>query len=225
VTTQAMRSDVIRRLPDLEEKITVLPNYVDTDLFAPGSVQRSPNELLFIGRIAPEKNLAALLESLRDIEAELTLIGEGRLRPTLQSDFAFLDGRVKWEGNVSNSKLPAYINQAAAFVLPSLYEGHPKSIIEAMSCSAPVIGADSPGIREVVRHNETGLLCAPNSAGIGGAIKQILSDPCAAAEMGRRARDYVLDHYSLNRIEEMEADLITRLVRDGGDEPASRQGD
>ncbi len=75
----------------------------------------------------------------------LTLIGEGRLRPELQRRFSNLDGRVTWEGNVSNSQLPDYFNRAEIFVLLSLYEGHPKTLIEAMACGLPAIGADSRG--------------------------------------------------------------------------------
>ncbi len=108
VTTPAMRSDVLRRIPDAAPKIAVIPNYVDTDVFRPDCAVRDESTLIFVGRIAPEKNLPALLEAIQPLEVRLTLIGEGKIRPELQQRFASLDGRISWEGNVPNSELPRY---------------------------------------------------------------------------------------------------------------------
>ncbi len=65
VTTDAMRLNVAQRLPDVAGRVAVIPNYVDTDLFRPIGTAIGEPSLLFVGRIAPEKNLAALLEAIR----------------------------------------------------------------------------------------------------------------------------------------------------------------
>lgn len=212
VTTPAMRADVISRVPVAASRTVVVPNYVDTDLFRPMEVQRDHNALVFIGRIAPEKNLEALLTAVRAMDAKLIIIGEGKLRPKLQDEFGSLDGRIRWEGNVPNSRLPAYLNRAGLFILPSRYEGHPKSLLEAMACGVPVIGADSPGIRDIIRHGETGYLCAPDTASIQAAITEVLSRPDFASSLGSNARRYIEEHYSLDKIVDIEAGLLEEVV-------------
>jgi len=212
VTTYAMKSDVERRIPSAAQRVKVIPNYVDTELFSPAGTQRDAGTVLFIGRIAPEKNLESLIEAVEPLDLRLTLIGEGKLRPVLQRRFNDLDGRITWEGNVPNSQLPNYLNRSGCFVLPSLYEGHPKSLLEAMSCGVPVIGANSPGIRELIRHRETGLLCGTDAAAIRAALEEVMSQPALGAELGRNARDFVIENYSLGRIVQMELDLLNEIV-------------
>jgi glycosyltransferase involved in cell wall biosynthesis len=174
--------------------------------------KKTQGTLLFVGRIAPEKNLDALLEAIVPLDVRLVFIGEGKLRADLQGRFAALGDRVVWEGNVPNSEIPGYLNQADIFVLPSLYEGHPKVILEAMACAVPVVGADSPGIRELIEHGETGLLCNPDPIGIRNALQQLLTDPELCSRLGARGRHYVTQNYSLPSIAEIEADLLSELA-------------
>jgi Glycosyl transferases group 1 len=213
VTTPAMRNDVLGRIPEAASKLAVIPNYVDTDVFRPYSEVRDETTLIFVGRIAPEKNLSALLEAIQPLQVRLVLIGEGKIRPELQRHFASLNGRISWEGNVPNSELPGYLNRAGLFILPSFYEGHPKALIEAMACGLPVIGADSPGIRELIRHGETGYLCGGDPASIREAIQELLARPTLRARLGRNARQYVLENYSLDRIAELELALLKEAAR------------
>jgi glycosyltransferase involved in cell wall biosynthesis len=208
VTTPAMRDDVLRRIPEAASKLAVIPNYVDTDVFRPYSEVPDEVTLIFVGRIAPEKNLSALLEAIQPLQVRLIIIGEGKIRPELQRRFASLNGRISWEGNVPNSELPGYLNRAGLFILPSFYEGHPKALIEAMACGLPVIGADSPGIRELIRHGETGYSCGGDSVSIREAIQELLARPTLRERIGRNARQYVIENYSLDRIAELELALL-----------------
>ncbi len=213
VTTDAMRSNIIRRIPQAEDKIKVIPNYVDTDLFRPNNAAREKNSLIFVGRIAPEKNLEALLTAVSKLPVFLTLIGEGRLRPGLQSRFSDLDGRVTWEGNIPNSQLPDFFNRSDIFILPSLYEGHPKTLIEAMACGMPSIGADSPGIREIIRHRENGYLCGTDAEAIRRAIQALIEDPDLRQRLGEKARELALGEYSLNSVLELEKAALLEATR------------
>lgn len=212
VTTPAMHADVLSRVAGAEPKTSVIPNYVDTDRFRPLQSVKESNSLIFVGRIAPEKNLASLLEAVAPLDATLTLIGEGRLRPELQTRFSSPDGKVKWEGNVPNHDLPVYMNKAQTFVLPSLYEGHPKALIEAMACGLAVIGADSQGIREIIRHEENGLLCGTDAAGLRQAIQRINGDAELRITMGENARHFVWANYALKRIIELEIAVIRQVT-------------
>jgi len=213
VTTEVMRSDIAQRIPDAAAKTVVIPNYVDTSTFRPKPGGEELNTIVFVGRIAPEKNLAALLEAIEPLPVRLILIGEGKLRSELQSCYARLGDRVVWERNVPNSALPEYLNRATAFVLPSFYEGHPKSLAEAMACGVPVVGADSTGIREMIRHGETGLLSGTDASSIRGALKELIADAPLSQRLGKNARAYIEENYSLDRIAEQETSLLREVAR------------
>lgn len=217
ITTQAMKLDIMNRIPSAASKVVIIPNYVDTDLFRPYGRRGDPRTLLFVGRIAKEKNLESLLEAIRPLEVKLILIGEGKLRPELQGRFDSMDGRVSWEGNVPNATLPDYFNGSGIFVLPSHYEGHPKVLVEAMACGMPVIGADSPGIRELIEHEKTGFLCGTDPRDIRIAIEHLTSQPELCEELGKNARKFVRERYSLHKILEMELALLQEVIETRGD--------
>ncbi len=213
VTTSSMERDVTARLPQVAGKIHVIPNYVDTRLFRPMSVVPTPDSLLFVGRIAPEKNIDLLLEASSSLRARIRIIGEGRLRPSLQDRFSHLREKVTWEGTVPHRDLPLYINEATVFVLPSKYEGHPKALLEAMACGSAVVGGDSPGIREIITHGENGLLSGLTPFSLRENIRRLINDADLRKHLGKHARQHILDHYSLEKVANKELDLICKLLR------------
>ncbi len=225
VTTSLMERDVAARIPEAAHKIEVIPNYVDTDLFRPMAMESVPDSVLFVGRIAPEKNLDLLLEALASLPARLRIIGEGRLRPTLQTRFSYLDDRVAWEGTVAHRELPRFINESAIFALPSRYEGHPKALLEAMACESAVVGGDSPGIREIITHGENGLLSELKPFSLRETIRRLLNDSQLRRHLGKTARRYVLNRYSLEKIVKKEWDLLCRLLQNGAPRREPRSGE
>ena len=80
-----------------------------------------------------------------------------------------------------------------------------------MSCGRPVIGTDVPGIRELIRHRETGFLCGTSPADIRAAIQAVLSDSDLRIRIGRQAREFVVEHFALERAVEMETALLDEL--------------
>lgn len=207
LTTPMMRDDVIKRLPQTANRIHLIPNFVETERFKPLASPKQV-DLIFIGRLQPQKNLEALLSALEDHTATLWIVGSGPLESTLKERYGDLGGRVRWWGNLPHSQLPALLNEARAFILPSLYEGHPKTLIEAMACGLPVIGAHSPGIQEVLTHQQTGYLCPPTPQSLREAIDTVLGQPILQAQLGQSARQFALDHYSLAHIIELEYQLV-----------------
>jgi glycosyltransferase involved in cell wall biosynthesis len=212
VTTPSMRDDIIARQPEIGNRVTVIPNFVDTVLFFPHINMQQPREIVYVGRISPEKNLSSLLFAMHTLNASLTLIGSGPLETTLRQQFATLGERVRWIGNVPNDEIPAYLQNASLFVLPSQFEGHPKALLEAMSCGLAVLGTDVPGIRDLIHHNETGWLCPPDVNSLHAAIEHLLANPTLRSRLGCNARQYVLENFSLDRIVKMELDLMLKQL-------------
>ena len=108
--------------------------------------------------------------------------------------------------------MPYILNQAKVFILPSYYEGHPKTLLEAMSCGLPCIGSDVTGIREDVEHIKTGYLCKTDYENIANAIEIILSDESLQKTIGKNAREYILKKYSIDQILKMELDVIQEVI-------------
>ena len=212
VTTAAIREKILHRYQVRPERLRVIPNYVDTELFAPTpSEDRRPNRLLYVGRLDEEKNPRALFEALEGMDAELVMVGRGSLAEGLAHEAAERRLPVKFLGNLPNHELPRLFNSATAFVMPSLIEGHPKALLEAMACGVPVIGTNVPGIRQLIRHRETGYLSDCSPGGLRSAISQVLADRTLRCRMGVAAREYVAEQFSLEKILDLEVSLLDEL--------------
>jgi len=143
-------------------KITIVPNYVNMSVFKPMPELKNQSVrkiILYIGRLSPEKNLNNLFQALVGIEhAILQMIGSGALKEDLQKMAKNLMINVEFLGNVSHEELPKYINHSDIFVLPSLYEGNPKVLLEAMACGATVLATNVRGINNLIIHKLNGYL-------------------------------------------------------------------
>jgi glycosyltransferase involved in cell wall biosynthesis len=206
VTTTRLQAYMEDRHRIPSERIRVTPNYVDTELFRPlPSLGREPRHILFVGSLKSAKNLSTLLRAATQLEsARVVLIGDGPLRAELELQAASLGAEVVFAGRIPNQRLPEEINRSAVFVLPSLYEGHPKALIEAMSCGVAVVGTDVDGIRDVIRHGETGLLCEPTTDALAATLNRVLSDAALRNRLGQAAREFVVREYSLERVVALE---------------------
>lgn len=215
VTTSAMADDLERRIPEVAARVRVIPNYVDTECFRPLDRGDPEADLVFAGRFTPQKNLAALIDAVRPLDVSLVIVGGGKRRAEWEREHGDLGGRLQWRGNIPNGEMPDLFARARAFVLPSHFEGHPKTLIEAMASGLPVIGADSPGIRELIRHGENGYLCGTRSDEIREAIRAVLGDPALCARLGSKAREFAVREFALERVAPLELSVMNEVLLDG----------
>ncbi|MDR3574630.1 MAG: glycosyltransferase family 4 protein [Anaerolineaceae bacterium] len=194
------------------EKIQIIPNYVRSDIFSPTPENHPPEQAVFVGRLGAQKNLINLEDAFAGLDYKLLIIGDGPLSQTLKQHAQELSIKAEFIQHVDHLRLPDYLNNSSIFVLPSLFEGHPKALIEAMSCGLPVLGADSPGIREIISHNQTGYLCGTDPQSIRQAVITLMHDPELRRRLGENARKYVLDHYALDKIVQMELDIYRSIL-------------
>ncbi len=182
-----------------EERISIVPNGVDTDLFQ-SSGKPKGSFCLFVGSLVKRKGTDLLLEALSQVDTlECHIVGSGPEGSFLRkkSRELELDGRVQFLGRVPLQELIDQYTRAQFLVLPSYAEGMPLTVLEAMSCGSPVVAADTPGTREVVLHNETGLLVQPgNVTPLADALTQLAGDPQRARLFGRRARQLVEEGFT-----------------------------
>lgn len=200
------------RLP--EGKAVVIPNFVDTDLFRPQEeVACEPGLVCFVGRLASQKNLPALIEAMSGLKgARLRLIGDGPERESLLRLAREKGVPVEARGTVPQEELPRLLAECEVFVLPSLYEGLPKSLLEAMAAGVPVVATRVQGSESVIRHRETGWLCedtAPESLREG--LETLLRDSHLRACIGRAAREFIVENFSLQSVLEREVAAYREL--------------
>lgn len=213
VTTQAMKTTVVEDYQVPEEKITVIPNYVQTEVFRPAKPPDNPlPKVGFVGRLEAQKNLRTLMDAIRPLELELVLVGDGSQHEELLAHSHGAKATVRFLGNRPNRELPELMCNWDLFVLPSLYEGHPKALLEAMACGLPVIGSDAPGIRELIRHHHNGLLCAPTIESIRDAVETLLADADLRRRLGANARTFIVENFALDKVADMEWALLSELV-------------
>jgi glycosyltransferase involved in cell wall biosynthesis len=101
---------------------------------------------------------------------------------------------------------------AAIVVLPSFYgEGIPKALIEAAACGRPIVTTDTPGCREVVRHEDNGLLVPPRDAeALGVALRRLIEDQGLRSRMGARGRERALAEFDVSLVVRQTVALYRR---------------
>ncbi len=154
--------------------------------------------VLFVGTLDAAhafKGLPVLLQALARLAARpwhLVVVGGGSDRATYEGQAAGLGlgRRVTFTGYVPEPDLPGYYQLATLFAFPSTSEAEAFGFValQALASGIPVVASQLPGVREVVRQGETGLLVPPGDPlALGAAIETLLADPAAARAMGERA--------------------------------------
>ena len=212
LTGEPLKEYVVSRYGVSPGRVRVIPNHVNTDLFAPDGAQPDRGVVCFVGRLSREKNLPALIEALGGVpDARLRLIGSGAERDRLADQARARGVQVEFTGTVPNSRLPGLLNRAELFVLPSFYEANPKSLLEAMACGRAVLGTAVDGIRDLIRHGETGLLCGTDPESLRGAIRTVLADPPLRRRLGENARRVVLESNSTQAVLRAELAVLAEV--------------
>jgi len=159
--------------PDLD--IHLIYNGVDTNEYQPNRTKKEYTtvRLLYIGRLSEVKGVMYLLEAFRiinerykDKEIELWLVGEGKLKDELRriSGKKTYRNKIKFFNRVPTKEIPAIYRKCDCFVLPSLNEGMPLVLLEAMACGLPIICTDMPSLRIFVEDGVNGYIVKKKSA-------------------------------------------------------------
>lgn len=212
VTTKAMQEIICNDYGLDPGKIRVIPNYVDCKLFAPTFSEKPPRRLIIIGRLERQKNIAALITALSNSDVELIVIGQGTLEQQLRDQATAQGVKVTFHGAKPHTDLPKFLNSATAFILPSHWEGHPKTLLEALACGLPAIGGDIQSIRGVIEHGKNGLLCGLSPEAIRTTVLQLLADRDLQVKLGKNARQYALNNLTIEKTVTRELALLEELV-------------
>lgn len=203
-------------------RLAYFPNGVDTQSFAPAAGGRpspSPRIVLYVGRLEKEKNVAGLIDALATVKESplrLVLLGGGRLREQLERQARASRIDAQFLGVIPHGQLPRHFQSADCFVLPSLTEGHPKALIEAMACGLPCAASARGGIPSVLEDGVTGLLFDPeDEAEMARTIGRLLADQELARRLGERARVEALALYDAHVLLKAEVAFVQSVSSRG----------
>jgi glycosyltransferase involved in cell wall biosynthesis len=186
-------------------QVEVVRNGIDTRRFAFAG-PRAGGPAVFVARLAPEKDVPTLLRATALICRQrpgfrLAIAGDGPSLPEMRrlvSDLNIAD-RVQFLGLVHN--VPALLAEARLFVLSSISEGVPLTLLEAMASGLPVVATSVGGTPEVVNDCETGLLVPPRDPpALAAAMTRLLDDNDLARTMGEAGRRRVERHFDIRQM-------------------------
>jgi len=184
----------------------------------PATTGTLPRRIVCVGRLSPEKGHVILLQAAQHLAAlgidfQLVLAGDGELRPQIERQIEQykLADKIKITGWIGGKQVRDEILAARALVLPSLAEGLPVVIMEAMALRRPVIATFVAGIPELVRPIDNGwLVPASDPVALADAMRNCLEAPAEViARMGDAARERVLKEHDINK----EATKLQKLFR------------
>lgn len=214
----AVTRDLARKASALSgrEDVQLAHNGVDVELFSP----RPPDLALranlglderpvigFIGEARAKKGLGRILRVFprlyEEVPAQLVFVGGVRKGDAPMIDFfrrGHPDLPLCLVPPQSNEAMPPYYALCDVVILPSLRDGLPNTLLEAMACGRPVLASAVGGMLDVVMHDHDGILLPPrDDRAWVDALRQALSDPEARERLGSAARQTVLDRFTLDR--------------------------
>ncbi|HEU5174835.1 MAG TPA: glycosyltransferase family 4 protein [Gemmatimonadaceae bacterium] len=215
--SESTRDDLVDRGIPREHVAVIYPG-IDTFGYTPQPGTRSPRPLFaYLGRLKKYKGVHLVIEAfarMQRSDAILEIAGAGDYRPALERLAASLDlhERVRFLGRISEEEKLALLRRSWALVFASPKEGWGITNLEAAACGTPVVASNSPGIRESVRHGETGYLVRHGDVdGMAAAMRRLADDAALVERLGVQARMFAESFTWERAAEETERHLLDAM--------------
>ena len=207
--------------------IHILPMYTNLEFFLKEPTTQKlgfgqNKQVLFAGGLYYIKGVQYLIQAMSEIikqidNLSLIIAGEGPLKNELQlltKKFEIQDS-VHFIGHVSKKILKDLYYSSSVVVLPSLSEGLPRVILEAMACARPVIATDVGGISELIKDGENGFLVPPaDYMALKQKIDSLFTDMRLSKELGENGRNFILENFRGKKLLEGYVELYKKILRD-----------
>ena len=221
VVSEAVRAHALETLHADARKITLIPNGVDAVRFRPHEGRRvggAGKNVVSVGRLIFNKGPQFLLEAapailMRHPDARFVFAGDGPMRDELEAAARRLhiDRMVEFIGTTDD--VPRILGEADILVRPSLSEGMPLTVLEAMACGLPVVASTVGGNGEAVQDGVTGYLVPPaDTRALADRISELLDDPALCRRMGEAGRAIVEAAHSWDQVAEQSLAVYERAL-------------
>jgi len=213
----ALTEDMRQKMKGIvDREIFVVPNGINLEQFTGGSSpiakENGVKNILFVGRLHPVKGVQYLIRAMVNVleeipDARLILVGDGEERGNLEALSVQLGVQksVQFVGVVPHEKVHTYMQHADAFVLPSLSEGFPGVILEAMACGLPVIATRVGGIPDIIIPDYNGYLIeVKDTENLANKIILLLQDEVLQKKLSGNNRNLVKKYTWETVIAELE---------------------
>jgi len=209
------------RIVKAEKAALIRGSGVDAVRFTPLPEQTSIPTIVLASRMLWDKGVGEFVDAARILKKDgfkcrMILIGNPDPENPASIPEEILngwhsEGIVEWWGH--REDMPEVFAQSNIVVLPSYREGLPKVLLEAASCGRAIVATDVPGCREIVRHNENGLLVPPHdSKSLADALKSLIGNPELRARMGTRGREIVEAEFSEEIVVRQTMEVYKKLL-------------
>lgn len=208
-------------------KVIRIPTPVDVSVYSKTRQNKKPllnacdDCLVFgtIGRLEPQKNLGFLLNAFASVKnnlgsSKLVIVGDGSERSSLikESDRLDLNKIVTFMGSVTENEKIKILDDLDIFLLPSVYEGCPIALLEAMAAGKTIIASDIPAIKEIIVHNHDALLVNPyDEAELKQAILLLCKRPNLRIALARHAKEKA-NSYDVNVVFDQLEKFYEKLI-------------
>ena len=212
------------------DSVLIRGSGVDMSVFEPQPEQEGEPVVVFAARMLWAKGVGEFVDAARQLReqkvtARFILAGDSdpgnpSAVPVWQLEEWHSSGVVEWWGMCSD--MPRVFADAHVVCLPSYREGLPKVLIEAAACGRPIVTTNAPGCREVVRHEENGLLVPPrDSVALAAALRRLILSPALRDFLGKRGREIAVAEFSLERVVEDTLSVYRELLPQGAQQAAA----
>lgn len=227
--SEFLKEETVRDFEVPAERIDVIPNFIDTDVWRPGKEPCHRSTLapggekivMHISNFRPVKRVEDVVEVFaricRRVDARLVFIGDGPERPRALDRAEELGVRPRILFLGKHASVDELLACADLFLLPSENESFGLAALEAMACGAPVVASDAGGIPEVVTHGETGYLYPPGSVEeMAEAGTEILTDPRLWTRLSEAGRQMAVERFSAASVVPRYERLYERVLAGSG---------
>lgn len=214
-----LRDILIKHYGVKSDKVAVVYNSVDCkaiETVSSGHRKRNGKQIIAIGRMVRHKRMAGIITALHELshkfsDINLVLVGDGPERVDLERLVGKLGvmQRVRFYGNIGRDKTLELLKTADVFVLNSIYEGLPHTVIEAMACSVPVVTTGIRGTDEIIENGKTGLFVLTDSEkDLADQVARLFQDRELSMRLAANALSVVREKFTWeNNLIKLEAEL------------------
>ncbi|MDH5442543.1 MAG: glycosyltransferase family 4 protein [Candidatus Nomurabacteria bacterium] len=220
IVTYNTMHDHIVSLGMPESRIHEIKNGVDVEIFKPQhktdkSAGSKTFNILFVGRFEKEKNILNLAKAYTKSRYKKTIqaifVGRGSLEKELID--VLDDGGVSYKiyPSVPHANLVEFYQSADVYMLPSLREGQPKTLLEAMSCGLPAVVGAYPGHETLVNDGDNAVVCGHSADEVQSALDGLLGDEQTIDIISVQARKYIVENHNIHTLVSREIQIIKSL--------------